>query len=215
MKSKKVKSEEVMRTKQMRMEMSFGEKVEDIWFQHKWFILLGIFCVIVAAFCISDYINRETYDYNLVIATDEEYQIEQTDYLSDCIISFGTDVDGNEKINSNTTVLTYNMLEYDPNTFSANTVLIDNHIAQVDTFIFVMDEYSYKKYSYIKGLFTEDGTELPIDEVGVKLSQTNLAAYAQSAGLKDDLYIILRYFDESYAQAAPSVEVYNKIVNVQ
>ena len=104
-KKKKVTSSEVQMTKQMRKELSFGEKVENIWYQYKWYILLGIFTLIVAIYCIYQYANRESFDYNFVFVTDEGYTYQQTDYLRDCILGFGRDLDGDGEIDRDTAVL--------------------------------------------------------------------------------------------------------------
>ena len=191
--------------------MSFKEKLENIWYHYKWWLLLAAFLIVVVIVCIISYLNPTLTDYNIVFVTDETYDYERMDYLTTAMVSYGEDINGDGEITYKISYVSKDKSDADPNSYIAETVMVNQEIENCTSYIFIIDQYGFEQYQDDSLYGNAEGDTF--EDMGVNLRDTLIANYALSAGFSEDIRVVLRQYPETKnSEAEDYKELYNTII---
>ena len=82
---------ELPKEAQCRKDMTFGQRVADFWFYHKWHTLFVLFCVAAVAVCVTQCAQNEAADITVGLYLNETVTADRTDLLRESVKSYCKD----------------------------------------------------------------------------------------------------------------------------
>lgn len=204
-----------------------SKKLENIWYHHKWWIILGAFFLFVIIYSIWSSVTTPKYDYTVAfVHSDYLLSLGQIETLENEIAKYGRDVNNDKTTNA--VVYTYNFgtANTDPNSFMADTVSLQNDIQQGLSSIFIIDAPMFEKYQSSFTCFSDiDGNALDSDAVaqdsGWLWNGSDFYKKLSYAGFPEDMYVVMRTTEGTSLEGKKDIsnsfaaarEVYDKIIS--
>lgn len=126
------------------------EKLKNIWFHDKWYILGGLFAAVVIAVMVAQCATREKYDLKAVIFTYEIVAESNCEPIAEYLEQYCEDIDGDGEVNIQVINCSYNKgsndMQYQNSMSQKLTAIL---AADADALLFITDDESYE---YLNGV---------------------------------------------------------------
>lgn len=124
---------------------TFGEKLKNIWFHDKWFILGGLFLAIAISVMVAQCATREKYDLEVVVFSYNIVGDANNDAIATYLEQYCDDIDGNGEVNIQIINCSYNSKSGDRQYQMTMTQKLTAIIAaDANALLFITDDESYK-----------------------------------------------------------------------
>lgn len=142
-------------------------KWENFWYYYKWYVVAGMFILLVVLFTVYDFRSRENPDYEIGLITQQAYPDDIIAALEAQITQYGTDLNGDGKVlvHVNPYVVGDTGLG-DPNVEMAGYAKITADLSNATSMIFITDSASFAKeqeafhiFSYLDGSLPAEGAK--------------------------------------------------------
>ncbi|MBP3271416.1 MAG: hypothetical protein J6M17_04210 [Ruminococcus sp.] len=175
-------------------ELHGWEKIKNIWYHDKLWILLGTFCVAIVGFMVFDAVTKVNPDLSILFVCDNAAQNDESlGILSDMIAEYTPDLNGDGQVKVNIINCALNPSKYDTiyatnsQKFYANMQLAENIVVIADSNL----------SSDISDIMSKDlPSQIPdnpyVDERGVSLNFKFLADEMKCPNMPNDMYICMR-----------------------
>lgn len=124
---------------------TFGEKLKNIWFHDKWFILGALFLSIAVCVMVAQCATREKYDLEVVVFSYDIVGDSNNDAIATYLEQYCEDIDGNGEVNIQIINCSYNSKsgdrQYQMTMSQKLTAII---AADANALLFITDDESYE-----------------------------------------------------------------------
>ena len=124
--------------------LTFEQKFQNFWYYNKWFVLIGIFLVIMLSITISQCATREKFDYQIVLYSYDTYMPAETEVLKRELAAFGEDLNGDGEVKVQIIDCSFGKDETADSKGAKRQKLTALLASNDDALIFIVEEESFK-----------------------------------------------------------------------
>ncbi|MCD7847828.1 MAG: hypothetical protein LUG49_07375 [Oscillospiraceae bacterium] len=110
-------SESIKEVHEEAPKLSFGEKIENIWYRSKWIILFAVFCVVAVSYIVYSQVTSEKADMTVLVVMENNALYARTEEVEEFLEQYCDDLDGNGYVH----VLVYNIVLSDLEDVTSST----------------------------------------------------------------------------------------------
>ncbi|MCD7770850.1 MAG: hypothetical protein LUH23_02000 [Oscillospiraceae bacterium] len=169
--------------------LSFGKKVENIWYRSKWIILFVVFCVVAGGYIIYSQVTSEKADMTVLVVMDNNSLYARTEQVEEFLEQYCDDLDGNGYVH----VLVYNIVLSDLEDVTSSTSAQAQIMTQLmtgDNIMIISDgttEFEVHDFTQDEGYDDDCMTEY-----GIVLNCALTREELKWEAMPDELYIGMR-----------------------
>jgi hypothetical protein len=153
------------------------QKAANYWYHYKWVTIGVLIAAAIGSFFLHDMLTREKYDFEMMVATAEYFDMDAVQSAFDKTSQYAVDTDGNGEQSISVLYVQIdheNAESQDPNYYMAQYVKFSAALSQGEDAIFVLDQ---KTYDFL----TEQDETLAFED---------LTQYSDNAGIDGDRYYL-------------------------
>ena len=169
--------------------LTFGEKIENVWYRSKWIIIFVVFCVVAGGYIIYSQVTSEKADMTVLVVMDNNALYARTEELEEFLESYCDDLDGNGYVH----VLVYNIVLSDLEDATSSTSAQAQIMTQLmtgDNIMIISDgttEFEVHDFTTDEGYGDDCMTEY-----GIALNCALTREELKWEAMPDELYIGMR-----------------------
>lgn len=195
---------------------TFGEKVSNFWYHHKWAVVACICAVAVIAVCVLQMFSRPAYDCQVMLYVSSFVDKNTSDTLKAQLEKYCPDTNGDGEVN----VLIIDCCIYEWLTSAQITERLDTLKAQLiatETVVYIVDDNTVTQLDNAgEGVLAQKGFA-GLDGRGIPLQGSAIDQAVQSADTEDSFnqqyYIAMRGFSADKGKAvAQRVDTANRLL---
>lgn len=169
--------------------LTFGEKVENIWYRSKWIIIFVIFCIVAGGYIIYSQVTSEKADMTVLVVMDNNALYARTEELEEFLEGYCDDLDGNGYVH----VLVYNIVLNDLEDVTSSTSAQAQIMTQLMTGDNIMIISDGTTEFEVHDFTTDEGYDDDcMTEYGIVLNCALTREELKWEAMPDELYIGMR-----------------------
>lgn len=124
--------------------LTASQKLQNFWYYNKWFLLIGVFLIIMLTITISQCASRENFDYQIVLFSYDTYMPAETEVIKRELSEYGEDLNGDGEVKVQIIDCSYGKDETADSKGAKRQKLTALLASNDDALVFIVEEDSFK-----------------------------------------------------------------------